>query len=380
MRDFKIDAFNEENLKQIFRKIKQIEDPKKTEDDSYNDTEEELKRKCLNNKNKSKVFFENNFNLVYEAIKSEWEHLDILFQFPSKNHEESYASSWSSHKYITSCWLLCTKTEKEILETHHESDIYYESIEGNGIQNYVFQRINKDENTYIRTRVEKDFRRLSEMWFTILGYSWIKFFSDKNNPVFILKSYTFIVKNSSKEVLNWKIKKYLEKKYKEIKKTPTLEKWKQLIFKVIKESSTEDETKNLPVHNEDNIKGFHILILLLHLEEEIYIKEYWESYIVDLLKNIESDWLYFNSSSWEVYNNWKKLWGISLNTKECKLFSYLYNDKWVFKTHIEIKEEWLWTSHISWTDWQYLAAIKKKLPQNIKDLIEAPSWWYIIKE
>lgn len=95
------------------------------------------------------------------------------------------------------------------------------------------------------------------------------------------------------------------------------------------------------------------------------------------IKNKE--WLYLNEDNWEVLKNWKSLGYITKWNKEFLFFKFLIDNIWEYKTHREIRE-YLHSKDIKSLDWQYLSWIKKRLPLNIKNLISASKWCYVIKK
>jgi len=109
------------------------------------------------------------------------------------------------------------------------------------------------------------------------------------------------------------------------------------------------------------------------------------SFKISILPNFydeftKKEWLYFNDKSWDVILDWNNLWNISLKTQPYYLFKFLYDNRWEVKTHIEIKKYIKWDDKIQkWND-DFCRTIKNDLPnKNIKSLIKAVKWWYIIK-
>jgi len=89
-------------------------------------------------------------------------------------------------------------------------------------------------------------------------------------------------------------------------------------------------------------------------------------------------WIVFDYNNWKVFNNWILLWIIKFKTCEFKLFEYLYKNKWKHILYQELSEKILKWESISKTKESYFSDIKRRLPKNIKCLIKAPKWWYII--
>lgn len=100
----------------------------------------------------------------------------------------------------------------------------------------------------------------------------------------------------------------------------------------------------------------------------------------DIMKLIIKDeWLKFDEYNWEVKFNWIIIWNISINTQLFQFFKFLFDNRWFYKTHKEIKEYIKWKDKIEkWED-EFCRNIKNELPnKEIKDIIKPQKGWYLI--
>ena len=125
-------------------------------------------------------------------------------------------------------------------------------------------------------------------------------------------------------------------------------------------------------------------IMSLFLQDKIsnYTKvDDWLHWIYQVYEiervNISIKGVFLNTSNWEVSNNWEIVWTITLETLEYKFFEYLIKNKSIAKSHKEIindinpgqKANLLST---------VCSDIKRRLPKELRDLIKAPKWHYLI--
>lgn len=111
-----------------------------------------------------------------------------------------------------------------------------------------------------------------------------------------------------------------------------------------------------------------------------YIFYLWEKDIIEKLENFlnKSSWLYFDDKSWKVYYDKKEIWIISINTQPFSFFKFIYDSRWVYKTHTEIKEYIKWKDKIQKSDDLFCRNVKNELPNKVKKLIKATKGGYLI--
>ena len=90
------------------------------------------------------------------------------------------------------------------------------------------------------------------------------------------------------------------------------------------------------------------------------------------------EWISFDEKSWKVSVNWDEIWEISIETQPYHFFKYLYDNRWVYKTHNEIKEYVKWKDKIEKWDDEFCRTIKNELSKNIKDIIKTQKGGYLI--
>lgn len=154
------------------------------------------------------------------------------------------------------------------------------------------------------------------------------------------------------------------------------------------------EVFNINTKNMENIDLISVMIFLdikevIDIDQIIF--EEWENNFSFRIKDNNfknyynkyslkwSERIYFNEKSWEVFLNDELLWSINIGTQQYTFFKYLYDNKWIYKTHDEIHK------HIYW-DYKKLkdirtdiADIKSELNEKIKKLIKSIKWWYIFR-
>jgi len=208
-----------------------------------------------------------------------------------------------------------------------------------------------------------DLDDFKELWFEneILNLKKLNIIDYKTNKLNNVK-YEIFRKYIKSEPIDWikasDIKQCIEKLEKEKKN------YKEILISLKEYWFDIKEVKKDYIFNNNNTIQIRALIII-----------FWKELYNKLLKK----WTYLNKDNGKVYYNWEYRWIINLNTNKFKLFEYLYDNIWIFKTHLEIKKEWIWTKIISGTDQQYISGIKKDLEEPIKKLIEAQSHGYIIK-
>ncbi len=346
MKDFKIDAFDKEKLKKQYKKMR----------------------------NTLKVSYSTNEKLFFDCTKSKDKIIEVSFFWFFEFDDHSISDETP---YISEKWELFTKEQKEIMET---SESEYETWEKSN-KELILKKTCDNFKVYEEKWAEKSFRYLENLWFIVIGYWWVHYHLDKSNDGYDNYSgFSFIIEITDKENFLNKTIIYLKKTYQSSSKEQTLKRWKQMIIDIIEKSSIKTETENIPLYNKEEIDGFEILVLLLHLEKEIFIKKYWESFIVNRLNNSSNAWLQFNKNNWEITKDWKSIWKISLKTRQFLFFHYLYKNIWKCKIHEEIVKEWIGNKSLNQPYSQYLSSIKSKLDDEVKKLIEAETGWYIIRK
>ena len=89
----------------------------------------------------------------------------------------------------------------------------------------------------------------------------------------------------------------------------------------------------------------------------------------------------FNKNNWEIYINWKKVWDITPETNVFRFFEYLYDNMGLKLTHKDIHKyvfEYEGERQQSRPIKTDLSDLKRKLPEEIKSLVSAPAWHYMI--
>lgn len=93
---------------------------------------------------------------------------------------------------------------------------------------------------------------------------------------------------------------------------------------------------------------------------------------------IHKEWISFDENSWKVYIDGKKVWTLSINTQPFYFFKFLFDNKSVYKTHVEIKEYIKPKDKIGKTEANFCAEIKRGIPLEIRNIIKTQKWWYLI--
>ena len=390
MKDYKIDAFNVEELQKGF---------------DISKSETSLLMQWLE-------------NIIFQIVSSDLSTFYI--------YENFYDKEWfmllinNKQKYIDTFWATYSEqelsTEQYLYEQWREYEdeawnILVERVEfpeykeiqidwydySSGVEVPIKKVVNKsysnpyfwkdDLEIFSNKKVEKLYNFLKHLWVEILWYSG---FTEPRRQVDSASGalnefgFTFTIKN--KERFIGHCIALLEDKLQNTKSPFAVQKRQELLMDDIQALNEKYGTqwKNISIKNKNKTIEFETILILLHLKGKINIPNFYnwkEEYSLDILEYWKDRGIYFNEKNGEVFKNGIKLWSINLWTNPYRLFKYLYNNIWIPKTYEEIRLEGIWNKQISGEEWQYIHWIKKQLPnKEIKDVIEASNWQYIIRK
>jgi hypothetical protein len=107
------------------------------------------------------------------------------------------------------------------------------------------------------------------------------------------------------------------------------------------------------------------------------VLSHWETKFNKLKWLIDSS-IKLNNNNWNIIVEWNIIWTINLDNLPWKFFKYLFDYKWIYRSHEDIINEINpWTR--SKTYGAQCSEIKSDLSKSIKNLIKSKKWYYIIK-
>lgn len=357
-----------------------------------------------------------------------WELENIIFQIISSGistfyiYENFYDKEWfillinEKKKYIDTFWKLYSAEELVDEKWMCEQWREYEDEEGNILvekfefPDYKEINIEVEEQTGVSlntgkvetdtfiyfsdsdleilssSKVEKIYNFIRELWVEIIGYSGV--IAPQKQVLLAsgaLNEYGFICTIPNNEEFIQHCIVLLEEKVRKGEKRYAVERLEELLMeKILKlDGKYWTQWKNIYVKNDNKSKLFDTLLILLYLKWKIDVEKFhsWkEEYTIDILEYWKDIGIYFDSKNGDVFVDGEKIGSLPINNREYKMFKFLYENIWEYMAHKEVKEAIIWGDRISGTVWNYLSGIKKNLPNKIKDLIHSPSGGYMIKK
>lgn len=356
---------------------------------------------------------------------------NIIFQIVSSNlstfyiYENAYDKEWfilllnKKQKYIDEFWMLYSEEELSTQQYLYEQWREYEDEDWNilvekfefpeykeividwydyssGIEIPIEEVEDKshsnpylsgsDLEIYSNKKVEELYNFLKYLGVEILWYSgFIEPRRQVDCASWAINEFGFIFTIPNKEEFIEHNINLLEDKLQNSKSRFAVQKRQELLMDEIQALNEKYGTqwKNICITNKSKTEDFETILILLYLKGKTNIPKFrsWEKeYYLDILEYWKDVGIYFDNSNWDVFLNGEKLWALLMNNREFKFFEFLYENIWQFKTHQEVKEAIIWKDQISITLGNYLSGVKKNLPDTIKDLIQSPSGWYMIKK
>jgi hypothetical protein len=92
----------------------------------------------------------------------------------------------------------------------------------------------------------------------------------------------------------------------------------------------------------------------------------------------KKEWISFDEKSWKVFIDGENIWTINIDTQRYHFFKFLLDNRWKYKTHLEIKEYIKWRDSIEKTPSGFCAEVKRELPLKIRELVKSQKGGYLI--
>jgi len=387
MKDYKIDAFDTEELQKWF-------DISKSEKSIQIIWLKDFIFQ-LSSSDKEKFY-------VYENILHQ--EFPYVLEEKNKKYIDEFWELYSEEELRTSQWLYTDWRE----DVDEEGNItvntfnfpnfrelsvdYYDISSGNmkkvttANKNCITYIADTDLTVLVNKRSEGIYHFLKELWVEISSYSGTTETRRQiDSANWAINEYGFIFAIPNKEKFINHCIGLLEVKLQNSDSHFAVQKRQELLMNEIEMLNKKYWTlwKDICVTNKNKTKEFETILILLFLKGKINIPKFrsWKKeYYLDILEYWKDTGIYFDKSNWDIFLNGEKLWTLPINNREFKFFEFLYENIWQFKTHKEVKEAIIWQDRISWTLGNYLSGVKKNLPDTIKDLIQSPSGWYMIKK